>query len=269
MRRILSHDPDEMMPPPAANKPLSEQKKRILRDWIAAGAAYKPHWAFVPPRQAVPPSVRDAALAAKPDRPFHSGPAGAGGPEAGAGSRPVHARPPRVARSDRSAAHAGGGRRVRQRSSRPTPTSGWSIGSWPRRITGSAGAGAGWIWPATPTRTVTKRTASRSIWPYRDWVIAAINADMPFDQFTIKQLAGDMLPRRDGFRPDRHRLSPQHDAQRRGGHRSARVPLLRDGRSRQHDGRRLAGPDRRLCAVPHAQVRSDPASRLLPHDGRS
>ena len=50
-----------MMPPPTANKPLSEEKKRILREWIAGGAQYKAHWAFVPPKQAVPPRVTDFA----------------------------------------------------------------------------------------------------------------------------------------------------------------------------------------------------------------
>ena len=43
-------------------------------------------------------------------------------------------------------------------------------------------------------QTVTKRTVDRNMWPYRDWVIRAINSGMPFDQFTIEQLAGDMLP---------------------------------------------------------------------------
>ncbi len=42
-----------------------------------------------------------------------------------------------------------------------------------------------------------QRDQMRSIWPYRDWVIDAINADMPFDQFTVEQLAGDLLPRSD------------------------------------------------------------------------
>src|SRR5262249_16975031 len=39
-----------------------------------------------------------------------------------------------------------------------------------------------------------EKDRARSIWPYRDWVINALNADMPFDQFTVEQIAGDMLP---------------------------------------------------------------------------
>src|SRR5579872_1921902 len=49
IRRIFSHDADELMPPAAANKPLSGDERKILRAWVAAGAEYQPHWAFVPP----------------------------------------------------------------------------------------------------------------------------------------------------------------------------------------------------------------------------
>ncbi len=53
----------------------------------------------------------------------------------------------------------------------------------------------------------------RSIWPYRDWVIRALNADMPFDRFTIEQLAGDMRERRGARAKSRYRIPPQHDAE--------------------------------------------------------
>src|SRR5262245_36978067 len=49
VRRILSADKDEQMPPATANKPLSAAQKEILKQWIAAGADYRPHWAFVAP----------------------------------------------------------------------------------------------------------------------------------------------------------------------------------------------------------------------------
>ena len=60
LKRICATDPDLQMPPPAANKPLSDRQRQILRDWIAAGAEYESHWAFQPPRQAALPTVRNA-----------------------------------------------------------------------------------------------------------------------------------------------------------------------------------------------------------------
>ena len=87
---------------------------------------------------------------------------------------------------------------------------------------------------------------------------------MPFDQFTIEQLAGDLLPNATTRAEDRHRLPPQHVVQRGGRHRPRAVPRRADGRPRQHDRGRLARPHRRLRPVPRPQVRPGLAEGLLP-----
>ncbi len=61
IRRIFSKDADEILQPPAANKPLSDSERGILRAWVASSAEYKPHWAFVPPQQVPPPAVSSSA----------------------------------------------------------------------------------------------------------------------------------------------------------------------------------------------------------------
>ena len=55
LERINTSDADDLMPPASAKHPLNEKQKEILRRWIAEGAEYQPHWAFVKPKQPVPP----------------------------------------------------------------------------------------------------------------------------------------------------------------------------------------------------------------------
>jgi hypothetical protein len=194
IRRIFSNDASEMMPPPAANKPLSDDERRILREWVVAGAEYKPHWAFVPPKQVPPPAER-GVRARNPVDAFVQSQLEASGlglkpaPEA---DRYTLARrvsldliglPPTLAEADAFVNDS-------------------SPDAYERlvdRLLASPHYGERWArrWLDLARYADTngyEKDRARSIWPYRDWVIAALNEDMPFDQFTIKQLAGDMLP---------------------------------------------------------------------------
>ena len=65
VRRILSTDPAEQMPPPESNAKLTDAQKQLLQDWIAAGADYEPHWAFTPPQRPAVPAT-DAGDPAEP-----------------------------------------------------------------------------------------------------------------------------------------------------------------------------------------------------------
>ena len=58
--RILSDDPDLVMPPPESHKSLTPEQKQMLTEWIKAGAEYQSHWAFVPPQPVEPPTVQQS-----------------------------------------------------------------------------------------------------------------------------------------------------------------------------------------------------------------
>ncbi len=79
VRRIFNADASEMMPPPAANKPLTKAEQTLLKRWIAEGARYEPHWAFMAPERRQPPAVKQRGVASQRDRQFHPGPAGTRG----------------------------------------------------------------------------------------------------------------------------------------------------------------------------------------------
>ena len=133
-----------------------------------------------------------------------------------------------------------------------------------RRTTASAGAGTGSTPPATPTRDGYEKDKPRYVWFYRDWVINALNRDLPYDQFVIEQLAGDLLPNADAGPDRRHRLPAQLDDQRGRRHRPRAVPHGGDVRPHGRHRQGRARPDDPVRPVPQPQVRSAHAGRVLP-----
>jgi len=193
LRRIHADDDSEIMPPPSTKNPLSAKQKEILKQWIAEGAKYKTHWSFLPPKLVLPPAVKNREWIRTPIDAFILSKLEAAGlspsPEA---DRYTLAR--RVS--------------LDLIGLPPTPTelaafindqSPDAFERYVDRLLASPRYGERWArrWLDLARYADTngyEKDRIRSIWPYRDWVIAALNADKPYDQFSIEQLAGDMLP---------------------------------------------------------------------------
>lgn len=193
IRRVFSDDPDVVMPPAATRVTLSEAQKALLRQWIAEGAGYKVHWAFVAPIQAPLPQVKPAGWARNAIDYFVQAKLESQGlePSPEADKYTLVRRlyldliglPPTPAEADaftHDASPDAYEKLVDKLLANPHYGERWA-----RR----------WLDLARYADTNGfEKDRVRTIWPYRDWVINALNADLPFDQFTIKQLAGDMLP---------------------------------------------------------------------------
>ncbi len=194
IKRILSTDPEEVMPPPASEKPaLTPEQVKLFQRWIAEGAKWQGHWAFATPTKPTPPEV---ALATWPrndlDR-FVLARLEAKGlapsPEA---SRETLIRrlyldltglPPSLDAVDAFVmdnAPDAYERLVDQLLASP------DYGEMMARH---------WLDSARYADTNGyQNDFQRVMWPWRDWVIGAFNDNMPYDQFLIEQIAGDLLP---------------------------------------------------------------------------
>ena len=106
IRRILSDDPDEQMPPPETKKKLTDAQKQLLVQWIKDGAEYQPHWSLIAPARPAVPKVENGCVGPQSDRQLRRRAARSGRSRAGAGSRSPHAGSPRESRSHRPAAIA-------------------------------------------------------------------------------------------------------------------------------------------------------------------
>ncbi len=191
IRRLRSTDPDEMMPPPAVKKSVSAAQITLVEQWIAEGAKYEKHWAFQAPTLPNVPG-NDAA-----------------------GANPIdHFVQAKLAEMQLGPTHAADRTSLLRRVSidltglQPTPQELASFSTDPSpkayervvdRLLAAPQYGERWArkWLDLARYADTngyEKDRPRSIWPYRDWVIRALNADLPFDQFTIAQIAGDLLP---------------------------------------------------------------------------
>jgi len=189
-KRIVSDDLDLRMPPADGHEPLTAVEIQTLADWIDQGATYEKHWAFVPPqRQAIP----DGVAVSTPIDAFINRSLSDAGLEPSPPAAPyamvrriyldLIGIPPTPAEADAFVADTSPlayPRLVDSLLARPEYAERWA---------------RPWLDLARYADTNGyEKDRPRTIWPYRDWVLAAIGSDMTFDQFTIRQLAGDMLP---------------------------------------------------------------------------
>ncbi len=191
--RITSDDPDLVMPPPDSGLALTQNEIQSMRQWIEQGAVYENHWAYEPLADHMPPSSAHQEWTKSPIDSFIAD-----------GFERNHLQP--ADKANRETLY----RRlsldllgllpetdeVREYVSDPRPDADQRVID---RMLASPHFGERWgrhwldqaRYADTHGYTV---DSPRTMWPYRDWVIDAFNSDMAFDQFTIEQLAGDLLP---------------------------------------------------------------------------
>jgi hypothetical protein len=195
VRRITVVDPDDIMPPAKTHKVLSADQKELLKNWIAAGADYQPHWSLIAPKRPELPEVQNKrwprnaidyfVLARLEKEGLTPAPEADRRTLARRVSLDLIGLPPSPEEveaflNDRSpdayeklvdrllASPHWGEHRARYwlDAARYADSNGIHIDNY------------------------------REMWAYRDWVIVAFNHNMSFDQFTLEQLAGDLLPNR-------------------------------------------------------------------------
>jgi len=197
--RITSKEEDEIMPPPAAKRQLTAAETELLRRWIAAGATWGAHWSFQKPVRPAVPAVPErsgwdsAQRVRNPLDAFIQARLAAErlGPSPAA---------PRAALLRRVTLDLTG--------LPPTPAELTAFESDRRpdayervvdRLLASPRYGERWAWEWLDLARYADTSGfqgdpERTMWPWRDWVVNALNANQPYDQFTIEQLAGDLLP---------------------------------------------------------------------------
>ena len=274
VRRVTAEDTAVRMPPTYSGRTLTKDEIQRLTDWIAQGAPWQQHWAFVRPVRPLAPAVKneswvrnaiDSFVLAKLEREGLQ-PA----PEADRAtlirrvSLDLTGLPPTPKEIDDFL-------------NDPAPNAYEKVVD---RLLASPRYGERmafrWLDAARYADTNGYQIdGEREMWRWRDWVIDAFNRNMPFDQFAVEQLAGDLLPN-----PTmEQRIATGFNRNHRGNSEDGLVPeeyaVEYVDRSRRHCFHGVFGADAGLRALPQPQVRSVHAEGVLPafrlfqqHSGR-
>tara|TARA_B100000902_G_scaffold174390_1_gene168228 strand:+ start:166 stop:3111 length:2946 start_codon:yes stop_codon:yes gene_type:complete len=185
--RIISDDPDEVMPPPEAKIKLTEDQKKLLTEWIKSGAKYDEHWAFIkaekpkliktqhPIDELVQKTLKDSNFSQSPQA----------DPETLIRrlSLDLTGLPPSPDKIDKFV----------------NDNSPEAYDNLVTDLLNSKAYGERMTWDWLDASRYADSNgyqgdSERTMWPWRDWVIKAFNENMPFDKFTVWQIAGDLLP---------------------------------------------------------------------------
>ncbi len=193
VRRIFTSNPDDLMPPPDSNKKLTADQKELLRRWINEGAIYQPHWAYILPTRPAIPEVKNKSWVANSIDAFVLSELEKKGiqPSPPADNRTLLRRlildltglPPKADEMEQFL----------------SDHSRKAFSKQVTRLLASPHYGermaVPWLDLARFADTVGYHgDQNQHVFPYRDYVVDSFNSNKPFDQFTIEQIAGDLLP---------------------------------------------------------------------------
>ncbi|CAN5830364.1 DUF1553 domain-containing protein [soil metagenome] len=183
IKRVLNLDPEEVMPPPEKHQELTVAQKDLLGRWIAEGAVYEPHWAFVTPADTPAQSIDDIVAAKLQTKGFKAAPAAEKNEWLRRVTLALNGVVPTLQELDAFLADT-------------SPKARELVVD---RLLASPFYGermaAVWLDAARYADTFGRHEDQDNLmWPWRDWVIKAFNENMPYDQFLTWQMAGDLLP---------------------------------------------------------------------------
>lgn len=189
---VRINDQDDPMPPIKSHKSLKPEQVELIGRWIDEGAVYEEHWAYVPPSRPEPPKASDAEWPSNALDPFILARLDQRGikPAPAADRRNLMRRvtfdltglPPTPEQIDAFMSDESEGAYEQYVDSLiASPAFGENLAVW-------------WLDLVRYADTIGIHSDNpRNVWPYRDWVIRSFNANLPFDEFTLMQLAGDLM----------------------------------------------------------------------------